>query len=145
MIPKIWYRWLHMAVFGLMLFGLSMLLLPDLFRQLFSLVIYSEPGAIEAMFGTGANAYIALAHGVLGAVMLGWSTVMLLVLRGPFKRAQQEGWMLMAIPVAVWFVADTAFSLWTGFWQNAVLNMVIAVLFAAPLAATRRHFRADRS
>ena len=145
MISKFWYRWLHAAVLGLMLFGLSMLFLPHAIRQLFGLVIYSEPGAMEAMFGTGATAYITLAHGVLGAVMVGWSTVMLLVLRGPFRRAQHEGWMMLALPLALWFLADTGFSLWAGFWHNAVLNAVIALLFAVPLVATRRHFRAGRS
>ena len=24
--------------------------------------------------------------------------------------------------VAAWFIPDTTFSLWSGFWQNAVLN-----------------------
>jgi hypothetical protein len=38
----------------------------------------------------------------------------------------------------VWFVTDTVLSLATGFWQNAVLNVVLAVLFAVPLAATWR-------
>jgi hypothetical protein len=37
-------------------------------------------------------------------------------------------------------VPDTAFSLGTGFWQNAVLNAVFVVLFAVPLAATYKAF-----
>jgi uncharacterized membrane protein YqaE (UPF0057 family) len=40
--------------------------------------------------------------------------------------------------VAVWFIADTAYSLSSGFWQNAVLNTLVLVVFAVPLAATRR-------
>jgi hypothetical protein len=37
------------------------------------------------------------------------------------------------------------FSLWSGFWQNAVLNSVIAVLFAIPLAATYSVFHETRT
>ncbi len=80
--------------------------------------------------------YIALAHGVLGAVMVGWGAVLLIVLIGPFRRGTREGWLIVAVSVAAWFVPDTALSLATGFWQNAVLNVVVAVLFAVPLAAT---------
>jgi hypothetical protein len=42
----------------------------------------------------------------------------------------------VAVSIAAWFVPDTAFSLWTGYWQNAVLNGVLALAFAIPLAAT---------
>jgi hypothetical protein len=45
----------------------------------------------------------------------------------------------------VWFVLDTALSLVSGFWPNAVLNVVLAVLFAVPLAATYRVFHLRRA
>ncbi len=45
--------------------------------------------------------------------------------------------------VTAWFTPDTAFSLWSGFWQNAVLNVAVATLFAVPLAATYRTFHAS--
>ena len=58
------------------------------------------------------------------------------MLFGSFRRGAREAWLIVAVSVAVWFVADTGVSLATGFWQNAVLNTVIAILFAVPLAAT---------
>jgi hypothetical protein len=48
--------------------------------------------------------------------------------------------MIFAVSAAAWLVPDTVFSLWTGFWRNAVLNSVIALLFVIPLAATYRLF-----
>jgi hypothetical protein len=144
-IPMIWYRWLHAAVLGLMLFGIAMIAAPGLIRQFFSALIYATPSAIESNFGAAANAYIVLVHGVLGAVMFGWSVAMLLALRGPFRRGEREGWLLMALPLVAWYVPDTLFSLHTGFWQNAVLNTALALLFAIPLAASRKHFRAGAS
>ena len=48
---------------------------------------------------------------------------------------------MVAVSVGAWFVPDTACSLLSGFWQNGILNICFLVLFAIPLAATRRNFR----
>lgn len=69
---------------------------------------------------------------VLGAVMIGWSVVLLFALFGPFRRGQLEGWRMVTVSLAAWFNPDTAFSLLSGFWQNAVLNCVMALLFTVP-------------
>ncbi len=68
--------------------------------------------------------------------MVGWGTALVLVVRGPFASGAAIGWRIIAVSVTAWFVLDTAYSLWSGFWQNAVLNVVFLVLFAVPLAAT---------
>jgi hypothetical protein len=34
-------------------------------------------------------------------------------------------------------VPDTAFSLWSGYWQNAALNAAFVALFVPPLVALR--------
>ena len=82
-----------------------------------------------------------MVHGVLGAVMCGWATALLFIVIGPFGRGSWEAWLTISVSLTAWFVTDTAFSLWTGFWRNAILNLVIATLFAVPLAATFRRFR----
>jgi uncharacterized membrane protein YhaH (DUF805 family) len=38
----------------------------------------------------------------------------------------------------VWFIPDTTFSIASGFWQNAILNLVFAILFLIPLTALYR-------
>ncbi len=50
---------------------------------------------------------------------------------------------MVCVSVAAWIVPDTLFSPWTGFWQNAVLNAAILLLFAIPLVATRRAFKRE--
>ncbi|MGD8977997.1 MAG: hypothetical protein PVG91_10355, partial [Gammaproteobacteria bacterium] len=136
-ISTIWYRWLQVSVGVLMIFGISMVLTPGWILKFFSLMVYGSPGAMETGFSSGANDYIVLVHGVLGTVMFGWGLTMFLVLHGPFRRGEKEGWNMLALPLAAWFIPDTAFSLYTGFWQNAVLNTAFATLFAIPLIATR--------
>ena len=44
-----------------------------------------------------------------------------------------------------WFIPDTAFSMYSGFWQNAALNPVFVVMFAIPLAATYKVFHPERA
>lgn len=140
-ILPLWFNWLLLVVLGVMLFGIGMILAPGLIRQAFSLLLYAAPHAVDSDFGAPAVAYVTLLHGVLGAVMFGWGVALLLILRGPFLRGRREAWNIFCISVAAWFVPDTLFSLWTGFWQNAVLNSVFALLFVVPLAATHRFFR----
>ncbi len=140
MIPTFWFRWLYLVIVGIMLFGASMVVMPDAARDLFSLLFYASPGEFQARYPADANVYILFAHGVLGATMLGWGATMLLILRGPFKRCEPGGWTMLAMPLILWFIADSAFSLYTGFWQNVLLNAVLLLLFGIPLGATRRYF-----
>jgi hypothetical protein len=121
-----------------------MVFVPALIQQFFGLLLYSSPDAL-AGFGAPAVAYISLLHGVLGAVMFGWGIALLFILFGAFRSGAQEGWRALAVSVAAWFVPDTLFSLRSGFWQNALLNSLFAVLFAVPLAATYRAFHERRS
>lgn len=112
-----------------------MVVAPDIARQIIGRLIFSSSEAISA-FGDPAVSYIALVHGVLGAVMIGWGVALLFLMFGPFRRGSRESWLTIAISLAAWFVPDIAFSLWHGFWQNAVVNSAFAVLFAIPLVAT---------
>jgi len=138
-IRALWWRWLVVAAWVVILFGLAMVLAPGFTLRLFGLLLYSSSGHMES-FGAEAVTYLSLTHGVLGAVMVGWGITLLFAALGPFRRGSREGWRIIAVSLAVWFVLDTAFSLWSGFWQNAVLNLGLAILFAVPLAATYRAF-----
>lgn len=140
----VWYRWLLVVSVGVMVFGIGMVLAPNLTRQLFGLLLYASADGLDG-FGAGPLAYVTLVHGVLGAVMFGWSVALLYIVLGPFRRRSREGWQMLAVSVACWFVPDTAFSLWMGFWQNAVLNLGFVLLFILPLAATYRVFHQLRA
>lgn len=113
--------------------------MPAFARYGFSLLLFFDPNHVES-FGTQINRYISLAHAVLGAVMFGWGAVLLLIVRSWFVRGVREAWLAITISVVAWFVPDTAYSLWVGFWQNAVLNFVFFLLFCIPLLATRKAF-----
>ena len=137
---RFWWHWLIAVTVGVLLFGASMVLAPGFTRQFFGVLLFSSPEAI-ADYGEPAVAYITLVHGVLGAVMFGWGFALLFIVLGPLRRGSHDAWLTLAVSVAAWFIPDTAFSLLTGFWQNAALNIVFAVLFLIPLTATYRTCR----
>ena len=140
-VAVLWWRWLWVANASALLFGAAMVLAPGPTRQFFGLLLYARPDAIDA-FGPGAVAYITLLHAVLGAVMVGWAVALMCVLHGPFRRGERSGWTSLAASLVAWFVPDTLFSLVSGFWQNALFNLMFATLFAVPLVATWRAFHA---
>ncbi len=141
-----WRKWLIISTCGVLAFGLSMVILPGPTQAMFNYMYLSTPPGMP-VFSENAAAYIAFISAVLGAVMFAWSITFLYVLNGPFRRGEKEGWRTLAVSLVAWFIPDTAFSLWSGFWQNAVLNVILATLFAIPLVATYSMFRGapDRS
>ncbi|MEI6663830.1 MAG: hypothetical protein WCL20_05955 [Actinomycetes bacterium] len=138
-----WLTWLRVATLGVIAFGLFLVVAPALSRQGFSLMVYSSADRIEG-FGSAAADYVELVHAVMGAVMVGWGVALLLVLRGPMQRDVREGALIYAVSIGCWFVPDTIFSLASGFWQNAVLNLSFAILFAIPLLALLRQESGNR-
>jgi hypothetical protein len=138
-----WTNWLLAVSAGVIVFGLVLVLAPLLSMQGFSLLVYADHGRIAA-FGEEPARYAALSHAVLGSVMVGWGTALLVVTRALFARGERVGWNLIALSVGAWVVPDTSYSLLSGYWQNAVLNLVFLILFALPLLATRKGFYANR-
>lgn len=139
-LPRLWHAWLQVAVAGVGLFGLACVVLPDAIAAFFNLLIFGRTW-LPPEFGAAAAPYLTFVYGVLGAVMLGWAVLMMMVLEGPFRRGERAGWLMIAVPMATWFAVDTTWSLATGYWQNAVLNGAFALAFGVPLAATWRYFR----
>jgi hypothetical protein len=135
-----WWRWLVAANTMVILFGGGMVLVPNLLMQFFSLVFYASPLALSS-FQAEAAAYIRFAHGIIGAVMVGWGTALMFTLFSQFRNREYMGWLTVAVSVSIWFLTDSAFSVWSGFWQNVIPNLGFAILFAIPLAVTRKAFQ----
>lgn len=133
---RFWINWLSAVAGGVAVFGLILVVAPALTRQGFSLLVYASPGRIDA-FGAEPARYLSLTHAVIGGVMVGWGTMLFYVTRTLFADGMRLGWNLIALSVAAWFVPDTLYSLASGFWQNAVLNVIFLGLFGIPLQATR--------
>jgi hypothetical protein len=133
---KFWINWLLAVAAGVMAFGLILVLAPMLTMQGFSLLVYASPDRLDS-FGTEQVRYVSLVHAVIGGVMVGWGAALFYATRTLLAGGSRAGWNLITLSVAAWFVPDTAYSLLSGFWQNALLNSAFLALFAVPLWATR--------
>jgi hypothetical protein len=132
-----WIRWLLVASALVVGFGLTLVLAPTWTRQAFSLMLYASASQTEA-FGPEAMRYLELVHAVLGAVLAGWGVALWYASKTLVAAGSRVGWNLVTWPLVVWFVPDTTYSLWSGFWPNAVLNTAFVLMFAPPLIALRR-------
>lgn len=141
MIPSFWFRWLQVVTIGVILFGALMFVWPDVVLDLFSLIFYSETGGFQVRHTAEAIVYMRFIHGDLGSTIVGWCTTVFLVLNGPFRRCERGAWLMLALPLVLWYVTNSWFSVYTGFWHNVVFNLVFLSLYAIPLAATRKYFR----
>lgn len=139
--PTFWFYWLCTITVGVILFGISMVLTPNLLLQFFSWLVYSSPSNIQNQFSPEAVRYILLVHAVLGAVMFGWGISLLMLLANIFRKFPKESWNILTTSIFAWYIPDTVFSLWSGFWQNAVFNSIFAILFAIPLISMYRNFK----
>ncbi len=76
-----WVTWLIVAACVMIACGATLILAPEWVRAGFSLLLYGEAGWIDAL-GDEAVHYVALAHAVLGSVMMAWGMAVLLVTLG---------------------------------------------------------------
>lgn len=67
---------------------------------------------------------------LVGAVMLGWGCAMLAVWRA--CGADPAVWRGLSRAVIIWWAVDSALSVMTGFWINALSNTLFLALFLIP-------------
>jgi hypothetical protein len=128
---------LTIVIVGLAVFGTALVLLPGPTTRLFSWIAYGSASRVTA-FGPEAVAYVQLVHAILGAITVGWAFTLLGVVAWLWHGDTGRAWLAVAVPAVVWFVLDTAYSLASGFWRNAVFNALVALALAVPLLLLRR-------
>ena len=131
-----WWRWLQAACLVVQGFGAFMVLSPSGTNGLFGFLVLGDAGAI-GQFHERAVDYVGLLHAILGSVLVGWGVALFLVVRQFYMQHPEPVSRLVFLSLVFWVVPDTAYSLWSGFWQNAVLNASFIALFAPPLIASR--------
>lgn len=132
-INDFWWWWLVLATIGAALFALAFIVTPELMYRLFDWMLFASADK----FTGEVKAYMQFIYGVLGAVMFGWTLLILFLLLGSFRQGSRESWQAITLSICLWFVIDTGFSLYTGFWQNGVLNTGFFLLFMIPLWMTK--------
>ena len=77
-------------------------------------------------------------NAVLGGLMVGWGTLMYLVVTRQFAAGNFELALPMMISVIAWFIVDSTGSLVAGLPGNVVLNTGFVAIFLPPLIVLHR-------
>ena len=131
-----WLRYLSFVTSAMICFGGVLVVLPQLTQALFGWMVFGGSG-FPSTFSAEALHYVRLAHAVIGAVMVGWFSTVLWLVRTALARGLPGAWQALTLSLLAWFVLDTSFSLLTSFWQNAALNTAILLAFLPGLAGAR--------
>ena len=137
-----WRGWLVTVGSILTLFGLA-------------LVFFNQSPLFDAVFNNHINPsfwpsgaispdivrFQAWIYGVLGATVAGWGAVVVFIARYPFHRRESWARDSIAVGISLWYLADTAVSLYFGVGFNAAFNTIVLILVWVPLALTWKAFR----
>jgi hypothetical protein len=141
-LPGFWLKWLTLATVVTVLFGLSMTTAPELTKQIFGLMVFQNAAHFQTVDAQAVK-YMELTHAVMGSVMVGWGALMFMLVRrlsGPIAESEAgQTLKMLGLSLLLWYLPDTAFSIHSGFWQNAVLNTGFMVLFTPPLLALKKY------
>ena len=138
---KTWLAWLHVVLVVLFLYALVLVFAGGVARSMFSAFGFGPSDAIDT---DEVRDYLELPFMVLGAVMAGWTFMMLQIVRGPLRDG--AAWALPALTrsLVLWFVLDTGMSLVLGFPTHAAFNLSFGVALAIPLSKLRQRQSTER-
>ena len=121
---------------------LEIVLILVLGYSLLLVVAGATAGSLFSWFGFGPDEsidtdavrdYLLLPYMVLGAVMAGWTFLMIQIVRGPLTEQSAWAWTFLVRSLSLWFVLDTGMSLVLGYPMHAVFNIPFAVALGIPL------------
>ena len=138
-----WQKWLFYVSILIIVFGLGMAFLnrTPIFYALFDRQI-NVAFWNASMLLDGVNEFQGWVYGVLGSTMAGWGIFFAFIAHFPFKQKERWAWNCMMIGLTVWYITDTAISLYYGVHFNAIFNTLIFVLVILPLLFTHNCFTA---
>lgn len=125
-----WIRWLQSVLMVVLAYSLLLVLAGSAAGWLFSWLGFGPPDAIDT---DEVRTYLRLPYMVLGAVLAGWTLMMLQLVRGPLRDGANWVVPLMGRSLALWFVFDTGMSLVLGYPTHALFNLSFGIALAVPL------------
>lgn len=135
MIPRrVAIKWLQTALVGVLVYSIALVFAGKKTGTLFSWFGFGPDESIDTL---EVRDYLRLPFMVLGAVMAGWSVLMIQLVRGPLREGSRWAWLMLVQSLALWFLLDTGMSLVLGYPSHALFNVPFAVVLGIPLVSLR--------
>ena len=131
---RIALAWLQIVLVGVFLYSLVLVFAGRTAGSLFALFGFGPDDSINT---SAVRDYLRLPFMVLGAVMAGWSLLMMQLVRGPLREGSRWAWLMLVQSLALWFLLDTGMSLVLGYPTHALFNVPFAVALGIPLVSLR--------
>ncbi len=129
-----WITWLEIVLAMLLGYSLVLVFAGSVAEAWFSALGFGPPKRASA---PEVRDYLKLPFMVLGAVMAGWTVMMIQIVRGPLREGSAWARSVLISSLVVWFVLDTGMSLALGFPMHALFNVPFALALAIPLIRLR--------
>ena len=126
--------WLQVVLAGVFFYSLFLVLAG---RTAGSLFAWFGFGPDESIDTSAVRDYLRLPFMVLGAVMAGWSLLMIQIVRGPLREGSRWAWLMLVQSLALWFLLDTGMSLVLRYPTHAFFNVPFAIALGIPLRSLR--------
>lgn len=143
MTTTFWRRSFVLASLLIAVYAVALVVLGSTAARLFDALGFgmSSGGVPEG----APQAYVLFVYGVLGSVLTAWMLTVAGIAAFLLPRGGIEAWLVLAVPVVVWFVLDTGFSLVVGSWPHAAFNIAFLAALGIPLLGWRRAHRREQA
>jgi hypothetical protein len=126
--------WLQTVLLGVFVYSLILVIAGGTAGSLFAWLGFGPDGSIDS---DAVRDYLRLPYMVLGAVMAGWTFLMIQLVRGPLSDGSRWAWLMLVQSLVLWFFLDTGMSLVLGYPTHALFNIPFAVALGIPLLSLR--------
>ena len=130
-----WITWLQVVLVIVIVYSLVLVAAEWVAGELFTALGFGPPPSIDS---EAVRSYLRLPFMVLGAVLAGWSVMMLQLVRGPVREGSPWAISTLRWSVGAWFVLDTGMSLVLGFPTHALFNLPFALALGIPVVRLAR-------
>lgn len=138
---RFWRNWLLAAAAAQVPFGLALAILGlervfPAYHRAMCRALWGDPAVPEA-----ARLFHDWLFAVLGATLAGWGLLVAWIAHGPLARGERWAWRAVAASLLVWFVPDTAMSVYYDVRPNVWFNLAALAVLGTPLLGMRRDMR----
>lgn len=127
-------RWLQVVLVAVLVYSIVLVVAGSTAHSLFNWFGFGPDSSIDSK---EVRDYLRLPYMVLGAVMAGWTLLMIQVVRGPLREGSRWAFTFLVQSLVLWFALDTGMSLVLGYPTHALFNVPFAIALGIPLLSLR--------